>query len=98
MRLATTTDQNPSRASESGAPKKAAGKKDKHHNGKNKADGNAKKGNKAKGGDKAKGADKTKNGDKGKSTTEPANTAARRMAPKRNCTSGLIRFSLCGRS
>lgn len=91
MRVATTTDQNPSQASESGAPKKAAGKKDKHPNGKNKTNGNAKKG------DKAKGGDKTKNGVKGKSTTEPANTAARRMAPKRNCTSGLIRFPLCGR-
>ena len=39
--------------------------------------------------------DETKNGDKGKSTTEPADTAARRMAPKRNCTSRLIRLPFC---
>ena len=92
MRVASTTDQNPPQASESGTPKKAAGKKNKHHNGKNKADGNAKKGGKGKNGDKGKG---TTEPAKGKNTTEPANTAAPRMAPKRNCTSRLIRLPFC---
>jgi len=77
VRLATPADQTPPQPSESGGPKKAAGEKNK---GKNKGDGKSKKG------------DKTKNGGKGKSTTKPADTAARRMAPKRNCTSRLIRL------
>jgi hypothetical protein len=76
MKRTTPVQQDPAQPSESG---RSAGKKNKNTN---KNDGN----NKNKNGGNAKKGD---NGADGKKTTVPAsgNTAARRMTPKRHCTS-----------